>query len=248
MDMSFKNKIFSRFPAKYISYKIKDKNKSKEIINGYKAIRKNNLFDDDFYLEKYPKVKDSKMDPLLHYIFFGFGEGKKPNNEFDGVFYKNHYDDVDINPLIHYALYGINENRLIKPEKIDLSKFGGSDKNILFVLHEKIGTVGGTGFLNMDIIHHLPEDYTAFILTSDGEDVELWHFNSHLEKIANYPISFSTDFSVIDNEDNIISQSNFDSIFFNEDLAIVYEEILSKLNISLVHINHLLQAIQMKGL
>ena len=240
MDMSFKNKIFSRFPAKYISYKIKDKNKSKEIINGYKAIRKNNLFDDDFYLEKYPKVKDSKMDPLLHYIFFGFGEGKKPNNEFDGVFYKNHYDDVDINPLVHYALYGINENRLIKPEKIDLSKFGGSDKNILFVLHEKIGTVGGTGFLNMDIIHHLPNDYTAFILTSDGEDVELWHFNSHLEKIANYPISFSTDFSVIDNEDNIISQSNFDSIFFNEDLAIVYEEILSKLNINLVHINHLI--------
>ena len=105
MIMSFKNKLFSKFPGRYISYKVKDKSKALEIKKGYKAIRKNNLFDDEFYLKKYPKVSSSGMDPLLHYIFFGFSEGKKPNNTFDGVFYKNHYSDVDINPLIHYALY-----------------------------------------------------------------------------------------------------------------------------------------------
>ncbi len=240
MDMSFKNKVFAKFPAKYISYKVNDERKAKEIIGGYKAVRKNNLFDDEYYLEKYPKVKISNMDPLLHYIFFGFDEGKKPNDEFDGIFYRNHYDDVEINPLLHYALYGINENRLIRPEKVDLSKYGESGKNILFVLHEKIGTVGGTGFLNMDIIQNLPDEYNAFILTSDGEDVELWQFRNGLEKIANYSIAFNTDFSVIDNDGNVISQRGFDEIFFNEDLAIVYDEILSKLNISLVHINHLI--------
>ncbi len=238
--MSFKNKIFAKFPHKYISYKVKDENSAKEIIDGYDAVRKNNLFDDKFYLDKYPKVKNSSMDPLLHYIFFGFSEGKKPNNEFDGVFYKNHYDDVNINPLLHYALYGIKDNRQIKPENIDLSEFNSSNKNILFILHEKIGTVGGTGFLNMDIIQHLPDEYSAFILTSDGEDVELWQYGDSLDKIANYPISFSTDFSVIDNDDNIISESNFNSIFFNDDLAIVYDEILSKLDIGIVHINHLI--------
>ena len=241
MDMSFKNKIFAKIPGKYISYKIKDKAKASEITKGYKAIRKNNLFDDEFYLDKYPKVASSGMDPLLHYIFFGFDEGKKPNDTFDGVFYKNHYSDVEINPLVHYALYGIKENRLINVENNDLSEFNRTDKkNILFVLHEKIGTVGGTGFLNMDIIVNLPDDYDAFILTSDGEDVELWNVDGNLEKIANYPISFNTNFSVIDNEGNFISRDTFDIIFSNDELAIVYDEILTKLNISLVHINHLI--------
>lgn len=241
MDMSFKNKLFSKFPGRYISYKVKDKSQASKITKGYKAIRKNNLFDDEFYLAKYPKVASSGMDPLLHYIFFGFDEGKKPNNTFDGVFYKNHYSDVDINPLIHYALYGIKENRQINVSNNDLASFCCNDKkNILFVLHEKIGTVGGTGFLNMDIIKNLSDDYNAFILTSDGEDIELWNVKSNLEKIANYNISFNTNFSIIDNEDNFISQKNFDSIFSNHDLAIIYDEILSKLDIVLVHINHLI--------
>ena len=239
--MSFKNKLFTKFPSKYISYKIKDDAKAKEVIDGYKAIRENNLFDDRFYLDKYRKVKDSGMDPLLHYIFFGFDEGKKPNRTFDGVFYKNHYDDVDINPLVHYALYGINENRLISPEKKDLSDFCNEDKrNILFVLHEKIGTVGGAGFFNMDIIKNLPDKYNPFILTSDGEDVELWNAKNNLEKISNYELGFDTNFSVIDNDSNFISGDDFESIFFNDSLAVIYDEILSKLNITLVHINHLI--------
>lgn len=241
MNMSFKNKLFAKFPSKYISYKVKDKAKALEITKGYKAIRKNNLFDDEFYLKKYPKVSSSGMDPLLHYIFFGFSEGKKPNDTFDGVFYKNHYPDVNTNPLIHYALYGINEDRQINVSNRDLSEFYSEDKkNILFVLHEKIGTVGGTGFLNMDIINHLPESYNTFILTSDGEDIELWNVKDNLEKIANYNISFNTNFSIIDNEDNFISKNNFENIFFNDDLAIIYDEILSKLGICLVHINHLI--------
>ena len=241
MIMSFKNKLFAKFPKKYISYKIKDKRKAQEIIDAYVAIRENNLFDDDFYLKKYPKVKSSKMDPLLHYIFFGFGEGKKPNDTFDGVFYQNHYSDVNINPLAHYVLYGMKENRLIKVENKDLSSYCDENrKNILFVLHEKIGTVGGTGFFNMDIINHLPDEYNAFILTSDGEDVELWNFNNGLEKIANYNVSFSTDYSVIDNDGNVITSENFDELFFNRNLAIIYSNILSKLDISLVHINHLI--------
>ncbi len=241
MVMSFKNKLFSKFPSRYISYKVKDKSKASEIIEGYKAIRKNNLFDDEFYLKKYPKVSSSGMDPLLHYIFFGFDEGKKPNDTFDGVFYKNHYSDVNINPLVHYALYGIKQNRQIRVQNSDLSEFANENKkNILFVLHEKIGTIGGTGFLNMDIIDNLPDEYNAFILTSDGEDVELWNADENLEKIANYDVSFNTNFSVIDNDDNFISHDSFENIFSNHEFAIIYDEILSKLRISLVHINHLI--------
>ena len=108
---------------------------------------------------------------------------KKPNKDFDGVFYKHHYGDVEINPLIHYALYGINENRQIKVANEDLAAFNNPNKvNILFVLHEKIGTIGGTGFTNLDIINSLDKKFQAFILTSDGEDIELWKSDSSLEK------------------------------------------------------------------
>ena len=96
--MSFKNKLMSKVPAIYILHKTSNKKDAMEIINGYRAIRKNNLFDDEFYLNKYPKVKTSEMDPLLHYIFFGFREGKKPNKDFDGIFYKHHYN---VN-IMHY--------------------------------------------------------------------------------------------------------------------------------------------------
>ncbi|WP_299524556.1 glycosyltransferase [uncultured Methanobrevibacter sp.] len=221
--MSFKNKLMSKIPTTYILHKSSNKKEAKLIIKGYKAIRKNNLFDDDFYLNKYPKVKNSGMDPLLHYIFFGFDEGKKPNSYFDGLFYKYHYDDVNINPLVHYALYGINENRQIRVNNDNLTHFNNSNKiNILFVLHEKIDTIGGTGFTNLDIINSLNNKFQAFILTSDGEDVELWKVDSTLEKIANFnyhPEKYE---------------------FSNSKLADIYEEILSKLDIKIVHINHLI--------
>ena len=221
--MSFKNKLMSKIPASYILHKTSNKKEAMEIIKGYRAIRKNNLFDDEFYLNKYPKVKASGMDPLLHYIFFGFMEGKKPNKDFDGVFYKHHYGDVDINPLIHYGLYGIKQNRQIKVANEDLTSFNNTVKvNILFVLHEKIGTIGGTGFTNLDIINSLDEKFQAFILTSDGEDVELWMQDSKLEKIANFnyhPEEYE---------------------FLDSKLASIYDEILSKLSIKIIHINHLI--------
>ncbi len=75
--MSFKNRLMSKIPASYILHKSSNKTEAKLIVKGYNAIRKNNLFDDEFYLDIYPKVKASGMDPLLHYIFFGFNEGKK---------------------------------------------------------------------------------------------------------------------------------------------------------------------------
>ena len=221
--MSFKNRLISKIPASYILHKSSNKTEAKLIVKGYNAIRKNNLFDDEFYLNKYPKVKASGMDPLLHYIFFGFNEGKKPNKDFDGVFYKYHYDDVEINPLIHYALYGIDENRQIKVANEDLANFNDLNKtNILFVLHEKIGTIGGTGFTNLDIINSLDKRFGAFILTSDGEDVELWKFTSSLEKIANFNCH-PKKYEFLDNR-----------------LAGIYEEILSKLDIKIIHINHLI--------
>jgi len=83
-------------------------------IKGYKAIKKNNLFDIGYYLKNNNDIRISGIDPLLHYIFHGFKENRKPNPKFDGNYYISKYSDVKkskLNPLVHYSLYGIKEDR-----------------------------------------------------------------------------------------------------------------------------------------
>ena len=248
--MSFKSliidKLSSSFPRIYILLKSNNFNQAIDTIKGYNIIKKNNLFDESFYLNKYEKLGNSNMDPLLHYIFFGFDEGKSPSPDFDGIFYLNYYDDVkksDLNPLIHYSLYGLKKDRLCKFRPISNYNdyIDNNKKRILFVLHEKIGTSGGVSFTNLDIIENILDKFQSFILTSTGEEVELWVKKDKLEKIGHWNISYSTDYSIIDfdNED-VISGENFEDNLFNEELNNVYEEVLQSLNIDILHINHLI--------
>ncbi|KZX10261.1 glycosyltransferase family 2 protein [Methanobrevibacter filiformis] len=99
----------------------KEKLNPKEIykmLKVYGEIRKNNLFDEEFYLKKYPQIKNSKLSPLDHFIYHGYKEGKKPNQYFDSKFYLKRYPDVkksEMNPLIHYTLHGKKEKRQTLP-------------------------------------------------------------------------------------------------------------------------------------
>ena len=83
-------------------------------INGYNAIKKNDYFDLEYYLKNNPDIKLSNIDPILHYIYHGYKEGRKPNPYFDGDYYLRSYNDVkqsNLNPLIHYSLYGMKEGK-----------------------------------------------------------------------------------------------------------------------------------------
>ncbi len=83
-------------------------------IKGYNAIKKNQLLDTNYYSKNNIDVKSSGMDPILHYMYHGFKEGRRPNPSFDGDYYLKAYRDVkqsNLNPLIHYSLYGMNEGK-----------------------------------------------------------------------------------------------------------------------------------------
>jgi glycosyltransferase involved in cell wall biosynthesis len=118
-DRSITQRLISKFPSFYIILN-RNNNSIKNIlinIKGYKTIKKNGLIDIGYYLKNYRDVRLSGMDPLLHYLYHGFKEGKKPNPTFDGNYYLQRYNDVrssNINPLVHYSLYGINEQRKTK--------------------------------------------------------------------------------------------------------------------------------------
>lgn len=96
---------------------ISKKKFKKKFPSEYKIITKSKLFDKKWYLKHNPAVKTSKIDPVIHYLQYGWKEGRNPSASFDGNEYLKQYPDVksaNICPLIHYELFGKKENRCYK--------------------------------------------------------------------------------------------------------------------------------------
>ena len=74
-------------------------------------------FDAQFYLENYPDVRRSGVDPFLHYVTTGFREGKDPSADFSSSFYSNEYlgGTPDQNPFLHYLFRSDWASIAIKP-------------------------------------------------------------------------------------------------------------------------------------
>jgi hypothetical protein len=73
------------------------------------------LFDNAFYLDKYPEVRECDVDPFEHYLNAGWREGRDPSATFSTAYYLWQNIDVEsaeICPLVHYATVGIFEGRL----------------------------------------------------------------------------------------------------------------------------------------
>ncbi len=124
----------SSMPYLFILFKSKgDLRKAWVNIKGYRIIKSLGLFDDIYYLNKNKNVLLSGMDPLIHYIYYGYNENKFPSAIFDGRYYLNRYKDVKtsgLNPLIHYSLYGINEKRkIIAIDEKEQKKIGSEHEN-----------------------------------------------------------------------------------------------------------------------
>lgn len=85
----------------------------------YIIIKHCNLFDEGYYLLKYPDVRKSDMNPLWHFVKKGWKEGRNPSKNFNTKFYLEQNTDVlneKINPLIHYINFGQKEGRETIPQ------------------------------------------------------------------------------------------------------------------------------------
>ena len=77
-------------------------------------VRQSSLFDRDWYLETYPDVAATGLDPLDHFMSKGWREGRNPGPEFATWSYLNANADVaraNINPLVHFIEFGHSEGR-----------------------------------------------------------------------------------------------------------------------------------------
>lgn len=76
------------------------------------------LFDARYYNETYPDVRKAGMDPLLHYLRFGWRELRDPHALFSTSWYLQANPDVlaaGVNPLLHYIRDGAKEGRKPHP-------------------------------------------------------------------------------------------------------------------------------------
>ena len=72
------------------------------------------LFDESWYLERYPDVAKAGVNPLAHYLRFGAAEGRDPHPLFASAWYLSRSPDVTllgVNPLVHYWTKGALEGR-----------------------------------------------------------------------------------------------------------------------------------------
>lgn len=82
--------------------------------NEYKIIKKSGLFDEKYYLENYEDVRKADIDPIKHFIKYGWQEEKNPSAIFNTSFYLETNIDIkeaNINPLLHYINHGWKEKR-----------------------------------------------------------------------------------------------------------------------------------------
>lgn len=96
----------------------------------YKIIQNHKLFDKAFYSESYISVKESGMDPLLHYLEFGWKLGYNPSLLFDN----DKYIEIWMNgnatmcPLLHF--YKVGRFKGAIPMEVDKSLFPQREKYI----------------------------------------------------------------------------------------------------------------------
>ncbi|MDN2661254.1 glycosyltransferase [Neptunomonas sp. CHC150] len=92
--------------------------------NDQLLLQSNPLFDADWYLEHYPDVKDSGLEPLQHYCLHGARENRDPGPLFStsGYRYSNPDQEIDCNPLVAWQS---NQNTDFKIELVFTPILGG---------------------------------------------------------------------------------------------------------------------------
>ncbi len=170
-------------------------------------IKKSNLFDEKWYLDNNPDVKDNKKNAVEHYVKFGWKEGRNPNPNFDGNKYLKKYPELkDKNwcPLFHLIKDGhlkntepqkdktyrekIEENLLnfdeYPPIKIDNHKRKPSFNILLPTIRKSTLTAGSLGILYFGKFLWKKGYNVRFLLTENMHfDIDALKTSSGLEEL-----------------------------------------------------------------
>lgn len=88
----------------------------------YIIIHLSGQFDRNYYLFTYPDVRQADIDPLWHYVKYGWKEGRKPSEKFDINFSSTQLDHSQgggQNPLVRYLLNSGNGDSVSNVKETD---------------------------------------------------------------------------------------------------------------------------------
>jgi glycosyltransferase involved in cell wall biosynthesis len=148
--------------------------------------------DCNFYLEKNPDVAEAGVDPEWHYYACGEKEGRKPNQEFDPVFYYNLNADVraaGISALSHFRENGIHENRLGISPKDQSKKKSKETKPLLFVGHD--GIQAGSEVVLLEVVKWFYENThrrIKLLLLAPGPVANKYAYYADVYVLPNYSV------------------------------------------------------------
>lgn len=160
-------------------------------------------FDRAFYTRQYSDVAATCIDPIVHYMQWGWRERRDPSPNFSTGYYLDKYQDIsdnDINPFLHYVLFGRFEGR--SPKKDSVLRLGfresatavGSDIRLISLLPASTASMSPASPLDTSKldIHWLVPDFsrgggghmTIFrivrLLELLGHKCTIWIFRPHL--------------------------------------------------------------------
>lgn len=107
--MSSRTNVLRRLATTSLKYRRRKQRK-----HSLSVIAGSELFDRAWYLQMYPDVRDSGVDPVRHYLESGWREGRNPGPDFCTTAYLKANSDVaalGINPLLHFLEHGRFEGR-----------------------------------------------------------------------------------------------------------------------------------------
>jgi len=128
------------------------------LIHEYQLIRRSIFFDSTWYLSHYSDIQITGLNPVTHYIWFGWREMRDPSPLFCTSYYLSHNFDIydeEVNPLVHFIMNSrddlwpcpppvkqkftfINndESNSIRDQKYQKMVYARQYPNILFIGHE----------------------------------------------------------------------------------------------------------------
>ncbi len=161
-------------------------------LNEYITIKQSGIFDADFYFQEYPDVRKADIDPLWHFIRFGWKEGRKPSRHFFTGSSVSLYDTSKENAPNNLLSKTKEELKLITNftgKHIEFIGIPGSGKTTLYnqanqLLFKELGYRPGPTCLFLDILKD--EKYQAL----NGNDlINLTSFlitkNSFIKAVGN---------------------------------------------------------------
>lgn len=110
-------------------------------------------------------------------------------------------------------------------------------KRILYVLHS--GVTGGTFLTNKDLMRNVQKDYEIYLLTAEYNDLKIYrYYENELKFIRRYPRHLNINVPVNDSDVDfhIWNAEEFHNSWF----TFIYFDILTRFDIDIVHIRHLI--------